>query len=74
MAINVNTVYTTVLSILNKEQRGYLTPDEFNKVGTQVQLEIFESYFENLNQQLRTPQNNTEYANRVKLLQERQLL
>ena len=51
MAINVNTVYTTVLSILNKEQRGYLTPDEFNKVATQVQLEIFESYFENLNQQ-----------------------
>ncbi len=71
MAINVNTVYTTVLSILNKEQRGYLTPDEFNKVSTQVQLEIFESYFENLNQQLRAPQNNTEYANRVKLLQEK---
>jgi hypothetical protein len=71
MAINVNTVYTTVLSILNKEQRGYLTPDEFNKVATQVQLEIFESYFENLNQQLRNPQNNTEYANRVKLLREK---
>ena len=71
MAINVNTVYTTVLSILNKEQRGYLTPDEFNKVATQVQLEIFESYFENLNQQLRSPQNNTEYANRVKLLREK---
>ena len=71
MAINVNTVYTTVLAILNKEQRGYLTPDQFNKVGTQVQLEIFESYFENLNQQLRAPQNNTEYANRVKLLQEK---
>ena len=71
MAINVNTVYTTVLAILNKEQRGYLTPDEFNKVGAQVQLEIFESYFENLNQQLRTPQNSTEYADRVKMLKEK---
>ena len=30
MAINVNTVYQTVLLILNKEQRGYITPDEFN--------------------------------------------
>ena len=68
MAINVNEVYTTVLSILNKEQRGYITPYEFNKIATQVQLEIFESYFENLNQQLRTPQNSSEYANRVKLL------
>ena len=66
MAINVDTVYKTVLSILNKEQRGYLTPDEFNKVATQVQLEIFEAYFEDLNQQLRVPQSNTEYADRQK--------
>ncbi len=66
MAINVNTVYTTVLSVLNKEQRGYITPDEFNKLATQVQLEIFEKYFEDLNQQLRVPQTNSEYANRQK--------
>jgi len=71
MAINVNTVYTTVLSILNKEQRGYLTPYEFNNLGRQVQLEIFESYFENLNQMLRVPQNSTDYADRVKLLEEK---
>ena len=31
MAISVDTVYKTVLLILNKEQRGYMTPDEFNK-------------------------------------------
>ena len=64
MAINVNTVYTTVLSILNKEQRGYITPDEFNKLATQVQLEIFENYFEDYNQLLRIPQTDTEYVNR----------
>jgi hypothetical protein len=66
MAINVNTVYQTVLYILNKEQRGYMTPDEFNKTATQVQLEIFESYFENLNQQLRARQTDDEYSNRQK--------
>ena len=71
MAINVNTVYTTVLSILNKEQRGYLTPFEFNKLAVQVQLEVFEKYFEDLNVQLRTPQNNDEYADRVKSIQEK---
>ena len=65
MAINVDTVYKTVLLILNQQQRGYMTPDEFNKVGTQVQLNIFQSYFEKLNQQYRLPQNDTEYANRV---------
>ena len=63
--INVNTVYQTVLLILNKEQRGYLTPEEFNKIGSQVQREIFERYFDDLNQQLRAPQPDVDYADRV---------
>ena len=64
MAINVDTVYKTVLLILNKEQRGYITPDEFNKTATQVQLDIFEQYFDDLNQQLRVPQTDYDYADR----------
>ena len=71
MAINVDKVYKTVLLIINKEQRGYLTPDEFNKIATQVQLEIFESYFETLNQQMRLPQNESEYGDRYKTVQEK---
>jgi len=66
MAVNVDIVYKTVLLILNKEQRGNLSPDEFNKVATQVQLEIFESYFDTLNQQLRRPDNDTKYGDRIK--------
>jgi len=69
--VNVDTVYKTVLYILNKEQRGYITPDEFNRLGAQVQLEIFEQYFEELNQQLRLPQTDSEYANRIKNLEEK---
>jgi hypothetical protein len=71
MAVSVDTVYRTVLLILNKEQRGYMTPDEFNKTAAQVQLEIFESYFDDLNQQLRIPDNDSEYSDRVKSLQEK---
>jgi len=71
MAISVDTVYKTVLLILNKEQRGYMTPDEFNKIATQVQLETFEDYFESLNQQLRVPDNDSEYADRIKNLDEK---
>lgn len=71
MEINVNTVYRTVLLILNKEQRGYLTPDEFNKTATQVQLEIFNEYFEDLNQQLRVAGNDNEYSDRIKNLEEK---
>lgn len=71
MAINVDTVYKTVLLILNKEQRGYMTPDEFNKMGQQVQLEIFEKYFEDLNQLIRSPQTESDYADRVTYLEEK---
>jgi hypothetical protein len=68
MALNVDTVYKTVLLIMNKEQRGYVTPDEFNKIATQVQLQIFENYFEDYTQQLRVPQNTSEYSERLKEL------
>jgi len=71
MAISVDTVYKTVLLILNKEQRGYMTPDEFNKIGSQVQREIFEAYFEDLNQQLRIPQSDVEYSDRVAVTDEK---
>lgn len=60
MAVNVNTVYKTVLYILNKEQRGYITPDEFNNIATQVQLDIFNSYFPDADQANRKNQNNTQ--------------
>lgn len=66
MAVNVDLVYKTVLLILNQQQRGYITPDEFNKFATQVQRTMFEGYASDLNQQYRLPQNDTEYGNRIK--------
>jgi len=71
MAVNVDIVYKTVLSVLNKEQRGYITPSEFNKIATQVQLEIFNEYFNELSQQLRIPDNDSEYADHIKEIQEK---
>ena len=70
--ISVDTVYKTVLYILNKEQRGYLTPEEFNSLAEQVQLEIFEKYFEDLTMNERQIEmNDSEYANRSKTIQEK---
>lgn len=69
--VNVNAVYQTVLLILNQQQRGYITPDEFNKTATQVQLTMFEGYASDLNQQYRLPDNDTEYADRVKNIQQK---
>ena len=47
--INIDTVYQTVQALANKEQRGYLTPQEFNLFVNQVQSDIFEQYFYDLN-------------------------
>jgi len=71
MAISVDDVYKTVLLILNKEQRGYITPTEFNKLATQVQLEIFENYFQYENRQYRLPDNESEYSDRYKNVDEK---
>ena len=47
--VNVDTVYQTVQALANKEQRGYLTPQEFNLFANQAQQDIFEQYFYDLN-------------------------
>ena len=41
----IERIYLTVLSILNKEQRGYITAEEFSQYAQQAQQEIFENYF-----------------------------
>ena len=45
MAISIDKVYQRVLALANKEQRGYITPQEFNLLANQAQMQIFESYF-----------------------------
>ena len=50
MAISIDTVYQKVLALANKEQRGYITPQEFNLIADQAQQDIFEQYFYDLDQ------------------------
>jgi len=71
MSVNVNTVYQRVLAITNKEQRGYITPQEFNYMANQAQLDIFEQYFYDLNQFARLPGNSTEYSDMLDILEEK---
>ena len=71
MAVSINNVYQKVLAIANKEQRGYITPQEFNLFANQAQMEIFEQYFYDLNQFSRILGNDTNYADMVTLLNEK---
>lgn len=47
--VSIDNVYKTVLNILNKENRGYIVPKEFNTLANQAQNEIFEAYFSKRN-------------------------
>ena len=40
----IDSVRNTVLSIISKDNRGYITPFEFNLFAKQAQMEIYEDY------------------------------
>ena len=69
--VNIDTVYQRVLVLANKEQRGYITPLEFNLYANQAQVDIFEQYFYDLNQFRRVPGNDTGYADMVSILEDK---
>jgi len=74
MAISVNKVYRTVLSIMNKEGRGFLTPDQFNRIGREVQLDLLERAFFDYNKAVNKEKaniTNNGYANIPKNIKEK---
>ena len=70
MAISVDTIYQRVLALANKEQRGYITPQEFNLLANQAQMRIFESYFysKNRSERLESERYDDSEASISKLL------
>ena len=61
----INSVRNTVLSILNKNNYGYISPSDFNLFAKQAQLDIFENYFFDYNYQINKEnarQSGTGYA------------
>ena len=71
MAVRIDSVYQKVLALANKEQRGYITPQEFNLFANHAQMEIFEQYFYDENQFGRSSGNSTEYSDMLDLLNEK---
>ena len=71
MAVNIDDVYQQVLSIANKEQRGYITPQEFNLIAHRAQLQIFEEYFLDVKKAYLKPGNSSEGSDENDVLLER---
>lgn len=69
----INSVRNTVLSVLNKNNYGYLSPSDFNLFAKQAQLDLFEDVFYEYNYQINKEnarQSGTGYANISKSLSE----
>jgi len=69
--VNIDSVYQKVLALANKEQRGYITPQEFNLFANHAQIDIFEQYFYDLNQFDRSKENDLEYSGMMNILEEK---
>jgi hypothetical protein len=67
MAVNIDTVYQKVLAIANKEQRGYITPQEFNLFADKAQNEIYDSYFHDIKMAEMKPKNSEHYADPMEM-------
>ena len=71
MAVSIDTVYQRVLAIANKEQRGYITPQEFNLMADRVQKEVYDSYFHDFKTLDMKPTKDLPWADEMELLQEK---
>ncbi len=61
----INSVRNAVLSVLNKNNYGYLSPSDFNLFALNSQMEIYEEYFSNYNKVINAENARTsgsEYA------------
>lgn len=68
----INSVRNTVLSILNKNNYGYISPSDFNLFAKQAQLDIFTSFMSDYNKQINKENSRisgTEYADLRKAIE-----
>lgn len=70
----IDLIYQIIKVVLNKELRGNITPDEFNKIAKQVQDEIYVEYFTDANMQQNKENRgltNKNYANLSQLIRQK---
>lgn len=71
--MNINTVRNTVMNLLAKNNRGYISPLEFDSYANLAQLDVFEDLFYKYNKWLNQKNarlSNTEYADIPKNIQQ----
>ena len=55
----INDIRNTVLAVLNKNNYGYISPQDFNLYAQQAQMDLFEDYFYAYNYQINKENQRT---------------
>lgn len=71
MAVGIDNVYQQVLAIANKEQRGYITPQEFNLFARKAQLDIFENTFHDYKMAMLKPQTQVKLVDDIEMIKDK---
>jgi len=71
MSVSVDNVYQQVLAIANKEQRGYITPQEFNLFARKAQNDVFDSTFQDYKDAFLHPEQVVGQHNDINMLREK---
>jgi len=69
----INAVRNTVLAVLNKNNYGYISPQDFNLYAKQAQMEMYEEYFSSYNKVINAENarmSGTDYADIRKTIAE----
>ena len=69
--VNIDTVYQKVLTLANREQRGYITPQEFNLLADKAQLDVLNNYFHDIKTAHMKPKNQTGFGDELEALSEK---
>ncbi len=69
--VSIDNVYQRVLAVSNKEQRGYVTPQEFNLLAYAAQMDIFNSYFSDIREGAREPMLDVNLGNKRDLIDDK---
>tara|TARA_R100000406_G_scaffold86541_1_gene70601 strand:+ start:1117 stop:1905 length:789 start_codon:yes stop_codon:yes gene_type:complete len=69
--VNIDRVYQKVLALANKEQRGYITPQEFNLLADKAQMELINDYFHAIKTANLKPKNQTENSDEIGMVREK---
>ena len=73
MPASINSVRNTVLAIANKNNYGYISPQDFNLYAKQAQMDMFEDYFYQYNSWINRENarsSGTGYADIIKNIEE----